>query len=1272
MMDKLKTLTHTVTLIIFLFSVMTQYTQDNNCLNILQWNARSINTTGDFLQHYLSGKEYDILMLQSLNCRRNKLPQIQGFCHPPYCKAIGDKVAVATYVRTSLFAVNKPFPEYPQSAHLCTEIQLKTGPLRVLNCYHPKGDREGAWVDSINTTEAEYIIGGDFNSRSALWEEDSPVEHAGLRDKIIDSELVIMNDGRTTRIPDRPEQAATTLDLTFATPGTASNVEWDVEDNLLSSDHLPIVIKVDAEAIREEQQQDGKFCYERADWEAFRAFLNQTPVLPEGITPDDINNIIVEELLSAADKSIPKSKAKRGKRLNAWWNKQCETAVKQKNKQFKIYRKHPTKDNHQILQQLKAQCNRVIAEAKIKQWEEVMESDNGPDLTYLYKKIKEIKGNYNSPNAPLIVNGTKVYTNEEKANIMVDTFATASRIEGLSAEMREHRERIEKDLIEDPKEDNSVDYNKMISLAELERTLQLITKVKVASGPDKVSYQMIKNAPTKYKTKILRLFNTCWEEGSVPPQWKEAIVAPIPKAGKPRNNPSSYRPIALTSHLGKVFERIAQNRLNYHCEQHNVIPLCQAGFRKGRGVSDHLAKIASHVRKAMSRRKVLFTCFFDVRRAYDSVWHHKLLLRIKEINVQGRMYNFIKSFLTNRNIRVRWRGALSERRVLHMGVPQGSVIAPLLFSIMTSKINESRVDGCDILVYADDVAITHQSTARRLTNLDSNNRHFKQSKTIFQKQVDNISTFMFENGFMLAPNKTQYLLITECIFRCDHPALALRVDNVLVPPIKEATYLGVVFCTRGTWTKHVNNRITAAAKALNIIKLLAGMPWAAQDKLLVNVTQSLVRSRLLYGVEATYSMSDAQCEKLTKVEVKALKLALGLPTSTPTYEVYREAGLLPLEEEITRRCANYVVRNQAGPNSTTLDELKEPTLSKFHISKQKACSMIDKIKILTGDTPIQVTRRPPLPEPPWDAAPLPIKPDLENISKKDNPNTAGAKANSYIDEHLTDTLKIYTDGSKGPKGTGAAFWAEQFQHERKFYLGNTSVFTAELVAILMALNFIQTKGNVGKWVILTDSKSVADALLHKGGEAREQLIRSAVTLIQRLKQNGIELEIQWVPAHVGIPGNNKADKLARQAAQNQGAIHITIPSDSNDYINNFRKKAWDKWKDRFALVAKKRKPVDDRPPTKGLINLGTHPVGIRKTMRKMRCGVWKTKYLDLNCTCGKKMSLQHAVAECPHTPLKGTRPKTIGEVAREHPDRGWEWLREVAEALRASPMGPYL
>ena len=214
----------------------------------------------------------------------------------------------------------------------------------------------------------------------------------------------------------------------------------------------------------------------------------------------------------------------------------------------------------------------------------------------------------------------------------------------------------------------------------------------------------------------------------------------------------------------------------------------------GDGVSqlDHLVKLGEHVGRAIRRRKVLLTCFFDISRAYDQVWHAKLLQKLNKIGISGNMYNYIRSFLSDRSMQVRWKGATSTTKGVSMGVPQGSVIAPLLFNIMVHDV-DTAVKGKVVLnMYADDLAIWTDTHIRRL---HTNSSWVKQSMKLFQEAVDGVVHFMQVNGFALSSQKTVFVPFHTNTSQ--NTEMHIRVNGQSIFASKEVKYLGVHFTRWG-------------------------------------------------------------------------------------------------------------------------------------------------------------------------------------------------------------------------------------------------------------------------------------------------------------------------------------------------------------------------------------------------------------------------------------------------------------------------------------------
>jgi ribonuclease HI len=1168
------------------------------------------------------------------------------------------------------------FPELVGGAHAWIQVQTNKGLINILNAYYPVTDKAGVWVDRVEEEKGTWVVVGDFNSRSSVWEDDCPVENVILRDKIVESQLVLMNDGTPTRVPDQANHKMTAIDLTLVTPDIAGDVVWEVGDDPLSSDHLPITTSIHLDIYRENKSAPAHLNYEKADWEEFRKLLGDLEVDQE-LCCEDLNRKISDDILRAATASIPNgggpSEKKNG---NSWWSAECKEAVKNKRKAYKTYRKYTNPTNHQLMIETKLECKRIIAKAKQNEWKHfVYELEERENLNVVYNKVKQMKGIYVQNNTKLVDNGNEFLTNISKADKLVEEFAKVSSFDGLPEKMKEYRRNVEKENLKEPPIDPSLKINENITLQEVTGVINNIKKVNVSEGPDGISYRMLKEVPHSYMKNILCLFEKCWINGTVPLAWKTATVTPIPKAGKPRKNPSSYRPISLTSHLGKIYERIVKERLNYYCESKGVIPRCQAGFRKGRGVSDHLAKLAAHVRRARARRRVLFACLFDVRRAYDTVWHRKLLQRLGEIGLSGRVYYFVKDFLKDRHIKVKWGTAISQEKRLEMGVPQGSVIAPLLFNIVLADIDKEKLKYCTLMVYADDVAVSFETRMSRLDKLD-NNPALKHALNIFQKQVNGISAFMQKQGFTLSPSKTQFLIVKA---RQGPPVgknITILIDDERVAPKEEVKYLGITFSACGSWTKHINQNNLSGLRALNIIKMLATTPWASPPKTMVILVQSLVRSRLIFGFEAFYSAPEHLIHRLEITECKALKIALGLPSSAPNYLVYRDAGLLPLGEEIRRRSASYIFRCQSVQNSTSLEDLSMPKRAK----RQQETAVTDFVAELVAGTELQdvkVAERKQHSSPPWNILSQPIHVNLGDITKQDNPTVTGAIANEIIDLKYKDRQHIYTDGSRSQEGVGAAFLSPGFNYVKKYNLPDVSIFSAELIAILMALHYIKVKNKDLKWVILSDSKSALEALQSDRDSPREDIIRAAIGLLSDLRARGTEVILQWIPAHVGIKGNERADKAAKEAARGEGAVSLNIPLSYTDINNRIKHRAWGKWGEAFRDTAAKRAPLDPTPPTREGVFFPPLPRAVEHVIYRLRSRAWRTRHVGVKCSCGEELSPQHIIFHCerhrqhfmPLISMIGGGE--LADVVTKHTSLGWKPAITAAKLLLTTSLAQY-
>ena len=186
---------------------------------------------------------------------------------------------------------------------------------------------------------------------------------------------------------------------------------------------------------------------------------------------------------------------------------------------------------------------------------------------------------------------------------------------------------------------------------------------------------------------LLALFNKTWTAGHIPKTWKLATINPILKKGKKADKPQNYRPISLTSCVGKLGEKIVNNRLYWWLETNNLISAHQAGFRAKSRTEDQLFRLTQKILDGFQRGEHSAAVFIDLQQAYDRVWRKGLFMKMQNLGIQGKLYSWIKSFLTDRLIQTRINDTLSSKAVLEEGLPQGCSLSCTLFLIFINDLS---------------------------------------------------------------------------------------------------------------------------------------------------------------------------------------------------------------------------------------------------------------------------------------------------------------------------------------------------------------------------------------------------------------------------------------------------------------------------------------------------------------------------------------------------------------------------------------------------------
>ena len=244
------------------------------------------------------------------------------------------------------------------------------------------------------------------------------------------------------------------------------------------------------------------------------------------------------------------------------------------------------------------------------------------------------------------------------------------------------------------------------SIEELVKEINNIEIYK-SSGIHNISSRILKDVWSTCPVLLLDIINKSIETGIFPDDWKHGTVIPIPKVANPQSV-NDLRPITLLPIPGKIMERLIHNKLYPYLEGNKILSSNQNGFRKQHGTSDTIFKFLSHVIDNMNEKKVTIAVFIDFKKAFDTLNHQILIQKLEKLSITENVQKWFKSYLTNRSQVTFMNGITSPSAMLTHGVPQGSILGPMLFNLYINDL--PRVVNSNMILYADDSVIFASST----------------------------------------------------------------------------------------------------------------------------------------------------------------------------------------------------------------------------------------------------------------------------------------------------------------------------------------------------------------------------------------------------------------------------------------------------------------------------------------------------------------------------------------------------------------------------------
>lgn len=412
-------------------------------------------------------------------------------------------------------------------------------------------------------------------------------------------------------------------------------------------------------------------------------------------------------------------------------------------------------------------------------------------------------------------------------------------------------------------------------------------KLDGAPGRDGISNRFLKINKNNLLVPLTYICNLSLTEGTFPSEWKSATVIPIFKAGN-RGEPSNYRPISLLSCFSKILEKLVNKRLVDYLEEKKLISDRQYGFRRGRSTQDAVSLLTGLISDHLDNKRVCIGVFLDLAKAFDTVSIPILIRKLESVGVRGVTLDWFQSYLTNRSQSTKVVDQLSNSMPIEFGVPQGSVLAPTLFTVYINDIMDSVSDHSDVICYADDTAIIFNGSS------------WSDVYGLVECGMSGMAAWLRNNLLTLNLTKTQFICFHKTCASAPPSSPEIPVHfcklngraSCKCQNISRASnlkYLGVVIDERLSFGDHL---VATAKRVRKLIYLFRILRQSADLKLLGITYKALCESVVGYCITVWGGAGKDNMMIVERAQRAVLKVMLKRPIKYPSVALYKESGVL--------------------------------------------------------------------------------------------------------------------------------------------------------------------------------------------------------------------------------------------------------------------------------------------------------------------------------------------------------------------------------------------
>ena len=686
------------------------------------------------------------------------------------------------------------------------------------------------------------LLMGDFNLKEINWIEDEAIgSHVALPfmfKECMKDCFLYQHVREPTRF--RNEQEST-LDLVF------TREEEDVKnitiDNPLGkSDHAMVVGDLICEWRANSIFKPSRL-YHKADFEEINKLINEVnwEAEFEGKTLQQKWEIFKKKVEEIINLCVPLSEPK--KYRAPWMNRKVVRVYKKKYHAWKRYMEHRRSARWREYVRNRNDAIRIARDERRK-FEKKLAKEVGLNRRGFFKYVNSKLTVRPQITALSKENGELTHDEKEMCNIGNKCFHSAFTRPVDGEELPEMDQLCEADI-------SNVEITPELVKSKLEK----LNKYK-SCGPDNIHPHLLKEAAPSLCLPLSIIFKDSLEKGETPVDWKTANITPIFKKGD-RNNPANYRPVSLTSQVCKVLESIVREKMIEHLNENNLLSEDQHGFREGRSCLSNLLTTLEDWTSILDDKDCVDVAYLDFSKAFDLVSHKHLLLKLQKHGINGQIGNWIKAFLENRKQRVVIRGCKSDELNVLSGVPQGSVLGPILFLIFINDL--PKCTTCPVCLFADDSKIYC-----RVPRESNGKPELEGAHELLQKDLHELHKWASKWKMSFNVNKCKIMHLGYSNAKHEY-----ELDGTTLDETTEEKDLGVLIDNELKFSKHIKSKVAQANRLIGLIKISFE---TLDDDMFKNLYNTLIRPLLEYCVQVWSPHMQKDIELLENVQRRATKL----------------------------------------------------------------------------------------------------------------------------------------------------------------------------------------------------------------------------------------------------------------------------------------------------------------------------------------------------------------------------------------------------------------